>query len=85
MKAMPIDDVVLAVQHLVDRLIRRARLGPRPAPGGRRLLIVQIDGLSRSVLEEGLATGRMPFLKSRLDRGELRLRPMAVGSPSCPQ
>jgi hypothetical protein len=42
---MPLDDVVLALQHLVDRLIRRLRLGRAPAAGRRRLLIVQIDGL----------------------------------------
>jgi len=79
---MPLDDVVLALQHLVDRFIRRARLGPPPAAGARRLLIVQIDGLSRSVLEQGLAEGRMPFLRRLLKRGDLQLRPMAVGMPT---
>jgi Type I phosphodiesterase / nucleotide pyrophosphatase len=79
---MPLDDVVLGLQHLVDRLIRRVRLGPPPATGGRRLLIVQIDGLSRAVLEQGLAEGRMPFLRRLLDRGEWRLRPMTVGMPT---
>ena len=79
---MPLDDVVLRVQHLVDRLIRRVRLGPRPTTGERRLLIVQIDGLSRAVLEQGLAAGRMPFLRRLLRRGELRLRPMVVGMPT---
>jgi hypothetical protein len=79
---MPLDDVVLGVQHLVDRLIRRVRLGPRPATGERRLLIVQIDGLSRAVLEQGMAAGRMPFLRRLLRRGELRLRPMVVGMPT---
>jgi hypothetical protein len=79
---MPLDDVVLGLQHLVDRLIRRVRLGAPPTTGERRLLIVQIDGLSRSVLEQGLAAGRMPFLRRLLERGELRLRPMAVGMPT---
>lgn len=79
---MPLDDVVLGVQHLVDRLIRRARLGPPPTSGERRLLIVQIDGLSRAVLEQGLAEGRMPFLRRLLDRGDWRLRPMTVGMPT---
>jgi Type I phosphodiesterase / nucleotide pyrophosphatase len=80
--SMPLDDVVLGLQHLVDRLIRRVRVGPPPATGERRLLIVQIDGLSRSVLEQGLADGRMPFLRRLLGRGELRLRPMAAGMPT---
>ena len=79
---MPLDDVVLGLQHLVDRLIRRVRLGPPPASGERRLLIVQIDGLSRAVLEQGLAEGRMPFLRRLLDRGDWRLRPMTVGMPT---
>jgi hypothetical protein len=80
---MPLDDLVLALQHVVDRLIRRVRLGPPPAAGERRrLLIVQIDGLSRSVLEQGLAEGRMPFLRRLLDGGEWRLRPMVVGMPT---
>jgi hypothetical protein len=79
---MPLDDVVLGLQRLVDRLIRRIRLGPPPATGERRLLIVQIDGLSRAVLDQALAEGRMPFLGRLLDRGEWRLRPMVVGMPT---
>lgn len=79
---MPLDDAVLGLQHLVDRLIRRVRLGPPPPSGERRLLIVQIDGLSRSVLEQGLSEGWMPFLRRLLDRGHWRLRPMTVGMPT---
>src|ERR687887_265783 len=79
---MPLDDVVLALQRRVDRLIRRLRLGPAPATGDRRLLIVQIDGLSRAVLEQGIAEGRMPFLRRMLERDQWRLRPMGVGMPT---
>ena len=64
-----LDDVVLALQHRLDRLIRRLRRGAAPARTHRRLLIVQIDGLARAVLEEALASGRMPFLRRRLRRG----------------
>src|SRR5213592_3036489 len=78
---MSLDDLVLALQRLVDRLIRRARLGAAPVAGQRRLLIVQIDGLARSVLEQGLAEGRMPFVRRLLQRGA-RLVPMFVGMPS---
>ena len=79
---MPLDDVALALQRRVDRLIRRLRLGPAPATGDRRLLIVQIDGLSRAVLEQGIAAGRMPFLRRMLERDQWRLRPMVVGMPT---
>jgi hypothetical protein len=79
---MALDDVALGLQHLVDRLIRRLRVGAPPPRGRRRLLIVQIDGLSQSVLEQGLATRRMPFLARLLARGQLRIRPMAVGMPT---
>jgi hypothetical protein len=78
---MALDDLVLALQRLVDRLVRRLRLGPAPVRGGRRLLIVQIDGLSRAVLEQALVEGRMPFL-ARLLRRTHRLEPMTVGLPT---
>src|SRR3989440_330740 len=57
---MPLDDLVLGLQRFVDRVIRRARRGRAPTPGRRRLLVVQIDGLSRGVLELALAQGRLP-------------------------
>ena len=76
------DDVVLETQHLFDRVIRRLRLGPAPARSGRRLLIVQIDGLSRSVLNLGLARGHVPFLKHLLERRGYRLQTMSVGMPT---
>jgi hypothetical protein len=78
---MPLDDVVLALQRFVDRLVRRLRVGPAPERGGRRLLVIQIDGLSRSVLEQALREGRMPFL-ARLLRRTHRLEPMTVGMPT---
>ena len=46
-----LDDLILALQRLIDRLVRRLRLGPAPAPTRPRLLVVQIDGLSRVALE----------------------------------
>jgi hypothetical protein len=78
---MPLDDLVLLAQHALDRLVRRLRLGAPPVPGRKRLLIVQIDGLSRAVLEEALARGRAPFL-ARLIRRSHRLTPMSVGLPT---
>lgn len=76
------DDLVLRVQSGFDRLIRRLRLGPRPAPGRRRLLIVQIDGLSRAILEKALAGGHMPVLQRLVKRKGHRLAPMTVGIPT---
>src|SRR5215470_15396599 len=79
---MPLDDLALGLQRLVDRLIRRARRGCAPTPSHRRLLIVQIDGLSRDVLELALAKGRMPFLRRVIERAGWRVHPMFVGLPS---
>jgi Type I phosphodiesterase / nucleotide pyrophosphatase len=83
MVAMSPDELALRLQRLVDRLIRRCRLGSAPERSRRRrLLIVQIDGLSRAVLEQALAQGYMPFL-ARLIRGQgFRLEPMSVGLPT---
>src|SRR5215813_3466822 len=79
---MPLDDLALGLQRLVDRLIRRARRGCAPTPSHQRLLIVQIDGLSRDVLELALAQGRMPFLRRVIERAGWRVHPMFVGLPS---
>src|SRR6185503_9365442 len=79
---MSLDDVVLLLQSQLDRLVRRLRLGPPPARVARRLLIVQIDGLSRAVFEEGLARGSMPFVRRLLHRDGYTSTPMTVGLPS---
>lgn len=79
---MPLDDLVLGLQQVLDRLVRRLRLGAPPVPGRRRLLIVQIDGLSRAVLEEALAQGRVPFLARLLRQRGFQLAPMSVGLPT---
>jgi hypothetical protein len=64
-----LDDLALSVQRAIDRLIRRLRRGSAPEGTHRRLLIVQIDGVSRVVLDQGLASGYMPFLKRMLRHG----------------
>jgi hypothetical protein len=76
------DDRVLAVQRALDRAIRRFRRGARPQRAGRRLLIVQIDGLSRAVLGHALASGRMPFVKRMLRDRRYEMEPMSVGLPT---
>ena len=79
---MPLDDLVLGLQRAFDRLVRRLRLGAPPVPGQRRLLIVQIDGLSRAVLEDAMAQGRVPFLARLLHRRGYRMAPMCAGLPT---
>lgn len=76
------DDLVLTLQRAIDRFIRRLRRGDPPIPTLRRFLIVQIDGLSRLVLEQGLASGRMPFVKRMLERDGYRLEAMSVSLPT---
>jgi hypothetical protein len=78
---MAFDDLVLKTQHTIDRFVRRFRRGAAPVATHRRLLIIQIDGLSRTVLERGLGSGHMPFLRRLLRRG-YRLEPMSVGIPT---
>jgi hypothetical protein len=77
-----LDDLALSCQRLLDRLIRRLRRGAAPQRRGRRLLIVQIDGLSRAVLAAALEQGRMPFVKRLLERQHYRLQPMSVALPT---
>ncbi len=80
---MSLDEPILSLQRRVDSIIRRLRLGRAPERGRRRrLLIVQIDGLSRGVLEQALAERRMPFLARLLERQGFRLAPMSVGLPT---
>src|SRR6185503_10976987 len=79
---MPLDHLVLGLQHALDRLVRRLRLGAAPLPDRRRLLIVQIDGLSQAVLEEAIAKGRAPFLARLVRQRGYRMAPMNVGLPT---
>lgn len=79
---MSVDDLVLSLQRLLDRVVRRLRRGAAPERTRRRLLIVQIDGLSRLVLTKALASGHMPFLAHLLDRRDYQLSAMSVGLPT---
>ena len=76
------DHLFLLVQGMLDRLIRRLRHGSRPKRVRRRLLVVQIDGLSRAVLDRGLSAGHMPSVARMLAKGGHRLHPMSVGMPT---
>ena len=79
---MTLDDLSLALQRGLDRLIRHLRLGPAPTASRSRLLVVQIDGLSRAVLADALAAGAMPFLERLVRRHGFSLAPMSVGLPT---
>jgi hypothetical protein len=79
---MVLDELFLLLQNGLDRLVRRLRLGTKPAETRRRFLVVQIDGLARSVLKQGLADGLMPFVNQLLARRGYRLQPMSVGIPT---
>ena len=55
--------------------------GP-PRTGRRRLVIVQLDGVSRARLESAMADGYMPFLRSRLAAGGHALSASRSGAPA---
>jgi hypothetical protein len=74
------DDMVLTLQRAIDRFIRRLHRGEPPTPTLSRFLIVQIDGLSR--LEQGLASGPMPFVKRMLERDGYRPRASTIAAES---
>ena len=64
---MSLDDVVLSLQRVMDRMIRWLRRGAAAERTHTRLLIVQIDGLSRLVLARVLASGECHPLTFRRD------------------
>jgi hypothetical protein len=77
-----LDDLVLSAQLGLDRAIRRLRRGAAPPVTGKKFLVVQIDGLSRSVLQHALEHGNAPFLRRLLGKDGYRLEPMSVGLPT---
>jgi Type I phosphodiesterase / nucleotide pyrophosphatase len=76
------DDLVLWLQRLADRAARWARLRVPAAGNGRRFLIVQIDGLSRGVLDRAIRGGHARAIGRLLSSGRLRRRDLSVGIPS---
>src|SRR5690242_8518649 len=77
------ESLVLRVQGMVDRWSRWMRLVPPPAePPRRRFLIVQIDGLSRALLDRALARDSLRGLRRLLVSGRLARRDLSVGLPS---
>ncbi|BDG08238.1 alkaline phosphatase family protein [Anaeromyxobacter paludicola] len=70
------------MRDVLRPMARRGRVRPGPLEGGRRLLLIQLDGVSHRRLEGALASGRMPFLASRLARGTHRLSSCRSGAPA---
>lgn len=70
------------VRHVLRPLSERGRLRPGPLESGRRLLLVQLDGVSRRRLEWAVSGGHMPFLARRLARGESGLASARGGVPA---
>src|SRR3982074_333540 len=60
----------------------RLRRGGPPRPAQRRLLIVQIDGLSRAMFQHALESGRLPFVRRLLRERRYEMEPMSVGLPT---
>jgi hypothetical protein len=77
-----IDDFVLVLQGVVDRVARWARLARTTAISGRRFLIIQIDGLSKEVFESALRAGAIPNTARLIASGRFVQRSMSVGLPS---
>ena len=75
--------VVIKIQAWVDRWSRWMRLGPTAGEEPRRrFLIVQIDGLSRRLLDRALAGGHMRNTRRLLATGQLERRELSVGLPT---
>ncbi len=70
------------VRHVLRPLAERGHLRPGPLEGGRRLLLVQLDGVSRRKLAGAAREGHMPFLARRLDEGRLALSTTRSGAPA---
>ncbi|MGC3996136.1 MAG: alkaline phosphatase family protein [Anaeromyxobacter sp.] len=77
------DAAGLAMRALLRPIAGQGRFRPGPLPGGaRRLLLIQLDGVSLGRLREVLAAGRLPALAARLARGSHALSGCRSGLPS---
>ena len=78
-----LESLFLRLQAWVDRWSRWMRLAPASGiEPRRRFLIVQIDGLSRGILDRALAGGSMRNTRRLLVTGQLARRELSVGLPS---
>jgi type I phosphodiesterase/nucleotide pyrophosphatase len=70
------------MRALLRPLAGLGRSGLGPSGVARRLVIVQLDGVSRARLESAMAEGYMPFLRSRLASGRQVLSSARSGAPA---
>jgi len=77
-----VESLFLRLQAWVDRWSRWMRLAPAAIEPRRRFLIIQIDGLSRGILDRALADGGMRNTRRLLATGQLERRELSVGLPS---
>src|SRR6266568_4805826 len=71
-----------AVRHVLRPLAQRGHLRPGPLESGRRVLLLQLDGLSMRRLEWAVREGHMPYLARRLARGQSGLQRAYSGAPA---
>lgn len=78
-----VESLFLRLQAWVDRWSRWMRLARTAAiESRRRFLIIQIDGLSRGILDRALAGDSMRNTRRLLATGQLTRREMSVGLPT---
>ncbi|MFL5263363.1 MAG: alkaline phosphatase family protein [Anaeromyxobacteraceae bacterium] len=70
------------VRRVLRPLSARGHLHPGPLEGGRRLVLIQLDGVSHRRLEWALGQGHMPFLARRLDKGGHAMASSRSGAPA---
>ncbi len=70
------------MRGLFRPLADMGRFAARRPGSSRRLLIIQLDGVSRDRLEDAIAEGYLPFLASRLDRERHVLSSSCCGAPA---
>lgn len=75
------DAAALAMCGLLLPLARHGRFAPGPSRRRRRLVLVQLDGVSRGRLERALGDGLMPALAARLAAGSHVLSSCRSGAP----
>jgi hypothetical protein len=69
----------------LKKLVRRGSAAAPVLPERRRVILIQIDGLSSRRLRQAFARGDMPHLKRWLDSGAAKLRSLrAASQPSTP-
>lgn len=78
--------LVSSLRRLVSRNRWSARLLGHPPPrakeGSVGIVLIQIDGLGRNVLDRALAEGHLPFLRHLIEADDYRLRDVYSGLPS---